>query len=79
MSRLAGLLLYSAAVMWCSVQLPTSMVFVVPGAVAGVWLHVGKGRAWLGLLAFTVIVAVLPLLFWPSMLTGLFSEVTAGV
>ena len=79
MRRFTGLLLYSAAVLWCSIQLPTSMVFVVPGAVAGAWLHVGKGRVWLGLLAFVVIVAVLPLLFWPSMLTGLFSEVTSDV
>jgi hypothetical protein len=75
--RILGLLVYPAAVTWCWFQLPTSMVFVVPGAVAGVWLHVVKGRAWLGLAAFVIVVAVLPMILWPSLLTGFFSDLTS--
>jgi hypothetical protein len=76
--RITGFFVYVAAVAWCWFQLPTSMLFVAPAAVAGAWLHAGKGRPWLGLLVFIVIVAVLPMLFWPSMLTGLFSDLTAN-
>jgi len=74
--RISGVLLYAAATWWCAVQLPTSLLFVVPAAVAGTWLHTVKVRPLLGLVAFVVIVGVLPLVFWPSMLTGLFSQVT---
>jgi hypothetical protein len=76
-TRILGLLLYPAAVFWCWLQLPTAMLFVVPGAVAGAWLHVVKGRAWFGLVAFVIVVAVLPMTFWPSMLTGFFSDLTS--
>jgi hypothetical protein len=75
-SAIFGLFAYAAVVLWCATQLPTSLLFVGPGAVAGVWLHVVKGRRVLGVLAFLVIVGLAPLLFWPSMLTGLFSNLT---
>ena len=73
------LVLYAAAVAWCASQLPTSLAFVVPGAVLGGMLHVWKGRPWLGLLVFTVVVVVVPALFWPSLLTGTFAGLTDGV
>jgi hypothetical protein len=75
--RVTGLVLYAAAVAWCAAQLPTSLPFVVPGAVlGGGLLHVWKGRPWLGLLVFTLIVVVVPTLFWPSMLTGTYAGLT---
>jgi hypothetical protein len=77
--RVTGLVLYAAAVAWCASQLPTSLAFVVPGAVLGGMLHVWKGRPWLGLLVFTVVVVVVPALFWPSLLTGTFAGLTDGV
>ena len=76
--RLTGLLLYAATVAWCAFQLPDTLPFVVPGAVlGGGLLHVWKGRPWLGLLVFVVVVAVVPALLWPAMATGLFSDLTA--
>jgi hypothetical protein len=77
--RVTGLVLYAAAIVWCAHQLPTSLPFVVPGAVLGGGvLHVWKGRPWLGLLVFTLVVAVVPALFVPSMTTGWFSDLTDG-
>jgi hypothetical protein len=77
--RLTGIVLYGAAVAWCAHQLPDSLPFVVPGAVlGGGLLHVWRGRPWLGLLVFAVVVAVVPLLWWPSMLTGTFADLTDG-
>lgn len=78
--RLVGLVLYAAVVAWCAYQLPTSLAFVVPGAVLGGGvLHVWKGRPWLGLLVFTIIVVVVPALLWPSMATGTFADLTDGL
>ncbi|CUR58526.1 membrane hypothetical protein [metagenome] len=77
--RLTGAILYCAAVAWCAYQVPTSLAFVVPGAVLGGGiLHVWKGRPWLGLIVFTLVVAVVPALFWPSMTTGTLSDLTDG-
>ena len=77
--RLTGAVLYAAVVAWCAYQVPTSLAFVVPGAVLGGGvLHVWKGRPWLGLLVFTIVVAVVPALFWPSMTTGTLSDLTKG-
>jgi hypothetical protein len=77
--RLVGLVLYAATVLWCAYQLPTSLPFVVPGAVLGGGvLHVWKGRPWIGLTVFTVIVVVVPMLLWPSMATGTFADLTDG-
>lgn len=78
--RLTGAVLYCAVVAWCSYQLPTSLAFVVPGAVLGGGvLHVWKGRPWLGLIVFAIIVVAVPALLWPSMATGVFSELTDGL
>ena len=78
--RVAGVVFYSAVVAWCSYQLPTSLPFVVPGAVLGGGvLHVWKGRPWLGLLLFAIIVVVVPTLLWPSMATGTFADLTDGL
>lgn len=75
--RLTGAVLYGAAVAWCAYQLPTALPFVVPGAVLGGGiLHVWKGRPWLGLLVFAIVVVAVPLLLWPSLGTGLFAELT---
>lgn len=77
--RLWGILLYGAAVAWCAYQLPTSLAFVVPGAVLGGGiLHVWKGRPWLGLIVFTVIVVAVPALIAPSMVAGTFADLTEG-
>ncbi|GAB3792889.1 hypothetical protein [Nocardioides ungokensis] len=78
--RISGLLLYGAAVAWCAYQLPDTVPFVVPGAVLGGGiLHVWKGRPWLGLAVFAIIVVVVPALLWPSVLTGAFSDLTDGL
>ena len=77
--RVVGLLAYAGAVAWCSYRLPDTLAFVIPGAVAGGGvLHVWKGRPWLGLAVFAVIVVAVPALLWPSMLTGAFSDVANG-
>ena len=78
--RVAGLLLYGAVVAWCAYQLPDTVPFVVPGAVLGGGIvHVWKGRPWLGLSVFAIIVVVVPALLWPSVLTGAFSDLTEGL
>lgn len=78
--RFTGALLYCGIVAWCAYQLPDTLPFVVPGAVLGGGvLHVWKGRPWLGLLAFAIVVVVVPALFWPSMATGAFSDLADGL
>ena len=72
--RLVGLVLYAAVIAWCVWQLPTSLPFVVPAAIAGAILHGVKGRPWLGLLSFMVLVVTLPLLLAPALGTGAFSD-----
>ena len=79
-TRLTGLVLYGAAVAWCAYQLPDSLPFVVPGAVLGGGvLHVWRGRSWLGLLVFAIIVVAVPMLLWPSMLTGTYADLRDGL
>jgi hypothetical protein len=78
-SRVLGVVLYSAVVVWCFYQLPDVIPFVVPGAVlGGGLLHVWRGRPALGLLVFLLVVVVLPVTVWPSLLTGAFSDFTNG-
>lgn len=77
--RVTGAVLYTAAVAWTFVQLPDAIPFVVPGAVLGGGvLHVWKGKPWLGLVVFATIVIAVPLLLWPSLTTGFFSDLTNG-
>lgn len=76
---MTGAVLYTAAVAWTVVQLPDAIPFVVPGAVLGGGvLHVWKGKPWLGLVVFATIVIAVPLLLWPSLTTGFFSDLTNG-
>ena len=78
-TRLTGLVLYSGVVAWCAYQLPDSLAFVVPGAVLGGGvLHVWRGRPWSGLLVFAIIVVAVPMLLWPSMLTGTYADLRDG-
>lgn len=76
--RLTGLVLYVAAVAWVWFQLPDALVFVVPAAVGGGLLHVWRGRPWLGLVIFTFMVVALPLLLWPALGTGFWTNVRLG-
>ncbi len=75
-TRLLGAAFYAATVAWCAMQMPASLTFVVPGAVGGGFLHIVKGRPWLGLLLFLIIVVLVPIIFWPSMLTGAMGRLT---
>ncbi|WP_210443424.1 hypothetical protein [Nocardioides sp. SYSU D00065] len=74
-ARVLGLALYAAVVGWCGWQLPASLPFVGPAAAAGAALHGLKGRPWLGLTAFVVLVLALPVLLAPALGTGAFSDV----
>lgn len=72
--RVVGVALYAGIVAWSAWQLPATLPFVVPAAVAGVALHGVKGRPWWGLLAFVVLVVALPFLLAPALGTGAFSD-----
>ncbi len=77
--RVIGLAIYAAAVTWCWMQLREAMVFVGPGAAVAAWLHVVKGRPWLGLVAFVIVVGLAPFLFWPALGTDIISDVSGLV
>lgn len=78
--RVTGLVLYGATVAWCAYALQGSLPFVIPGAVLGGGvLHVWKGRAWLGLAVFALIVVVVPLLLLPALGVGTFADMTSGL
>ena len=72
--RIVGVLLYGAVIAWCWWQLPASLPFVAPAAVAGLVLHGVKGRPWLAILAFAVLVVALPVILAPALGTGAFSD-----
>jgi pheromone shutdown protein TraB len=78
--RITGAILYCSVVDWCAYELPTSLPFVIPGAVLGGGiLRVAKGHPWLGLAVFTIIVVAVPALLWPAMATGTFANLTDGL
>ncbi|NPD06849.1 hypothetical protein HN031_19410 [Nocardioides sp. zg-1308] len=77
--RLVGVALYCGVVAWCAWQLPASLPFVAPAAAGGLVLHGVKGRPWLGMLAFAVLVVVLPVLLAPALGTGAFSDLAEWV
>jgi hypothetical protein len=78
--RITGAILYCAVVAWCAYELPTSLPFVILGAVLGGGvLHVGKGHPWLGLVVFAIIVVAVPALRWPAMTTGTLADLTDGL
>ncbi|MDZ5663722.1 hypothetical protein SFC79_18245 [Nocardioides sp. S-58] len=56
-----------------------SLPFVAPAAAGGLVLHGVKGRPWLGMLAFAVLVVVLPVLLAPALGTGAFSDLAEWV
>lgn len=73
--RLTGLVLYGAVVAWCVYQIPDVLPFVVPAAVLGGGvLHIWRGKPWLGLTVFALIVVVVPLLLVPSIATGTYLD-----
>lgn len=77
--RLVGFALYGAVVAWCAWQLPTTLPFVVPAAVAGVLVHGVKARPWLGLSAFAVVVVALLFLLAPALGSGAFSDLAEWI
>ncbi len=72
--RLMGLASYATVIAWCVWQLPAALPFVAPAAAVGALLHVVKGRPWLGVVAFVVLVVALPILLVPALGTGAFSD-----
>jgi hypothetical protein len=76
-TRIVGIVLYVGIVAWAWWQLPNTLPFVVPAAViGGGWLHVVRGRPWWGVVVFAIIVVAVPVLLWPALGTGTFSELT---
>lgn len=67
---LLGLSLYGSLTAWTAWQLPDLLVFEAPAALLALVLHVGKGRPWLALVVFSLLVIVLPPLLGPSLATG---------
>ncbi|GAA1919777.1 hypothetical protein GCM10009797_11850 [Nocardioides hwasunensis] len=72
-------MLYAAVVAWCVWQLPAALPFVAPAAAAGLVLHGLKARPWGGLLAFVVLVVVLPFLLAPALGTGALSDLATWI
>lgn len=78
-TRVTGLVMYAGVVAWCLYQLPDTLPFVIPGVVlGGGYFHVLRGRPWWGFFVFATIVILVPLLVWPSMLTGAYSDLRNG-
>ncbi|HEX5987906.1 MAG TPA: hypothetical protein VFY86_15380 [Nocardioides sp.] len=67
---------YVGIAAWFAYRMPSTVTFVVPAAVAAVWLHVVRGHAILGALAFLAWMVVVPAVFWPSMLTDLGNDLS---
>lgn len=77
-SRFIGLVVYAGMVVWSWWFMPTVFLFVLPGAVAGAYLHAIRGRAITGAVVCFTIVVIVPLLLVAAGLTGLFGDVTGG-
>jgi hypothetical protein len=76
--RFLGLLVYAGMVAWSWWFMPTVFLFVLPGAIAGAYFHVIRGRVISGALVCFTIVVIVPLLLVAAGLTGLFADVTGG-
>jgi len=75
--RITGLALYGAVVVWCAYALQESLPFVVLGAaLGGGVLHAWKGRPWLGLSVFVIIVVIVPLLLLPALGIGTYADLS---
>jgi hypothetical protein len=72
-TRLAGVAIYAAIAAAAWLLLPASLPFVVPSAAFGMAMHAGMLRPWLAFAGFWVLLVVVPVLFFPSMLTEAFS------
>lgn len=58
--------------------MPSMLLFVLPGAVVGAYLHSVRGRPVLAAGWCFLIVVVAPVLVWTAGLTGLFAKATGG-
>jgi hypothetical protein len=74
--RVVGALAYVGIAAWFAYRLPGTVTFVVPAAVAALWLHVVRGRTILAVLFFLVWMVAVPAVFWPSLLTDLGNDVS---
>ncbi|MGC4110780.1 MAG: hypothetical protein QM747_10230 [Nocardioides sp.] len=71
-----ALVAYAGLAVWSWWFIPTMLLFALPGAVVGAYLHTVRGRAALGAIWCFLIVVVAPLLVWTAGLTGLFAQHT---
>ena len=53
--RTGGAVLYVGLVVACATSAPDALVIVVPAAIVGFVLHVGRGRVWVGLASAVVV------------------------
>ena len=74
--RLVGTLAYVGIAAWFAFRLPGTVTFVVPAAVAALWLHAVRGRTVLAGVFFLVWMVAVPAVFWPSMLTDMGNDVS---
>ena len=72
-TRLAGVAIYAAIAAAAWLLLPESLPFVLPAAAFGMAMHAGMLRPWLAFVGFLVLFVVVPVLFFPTMLTEAFS------
>jgi hypothetical protein len=75
-SRVVGLVVYAAILTWSWFYMPSTFLFVLPGAIVGVYMQTVRARPLLGVVLFTAIVVVVPALLWPAGLTGDFSRLS---
>jgi hypothetical protein len=75
-SRLVGVIVYGGLVAWSWYYMPSTFLFVLPGAIVGVYMQTVRARPLLGAVLFVMIVVVVPALVWPAGLTGDFTELS---
>jgi hypothetical protein len=74
--RVLGGLAYVGIAAWFAYRIPGSVTFVVPAAVAALWLHAVRGRTILAALFFLVWMVAVPAVLWPSMLTAMGNDLS---
>jgi hypothetical protein len=77
-SRFIGLVVYAGLAAWSWYFMPSTFLFVLPGAVVGAYLQVVRARPLFGAVLCAMIVVVVPLLLWSAGLTGVFAGLTGG-
>lgn len=75
-SRFIGLVVYAGLVAWSWWFMPSVFLFVLPGALVGVYMQTVRARPVLGAVLFVLIVVIVPALLWPAGLTGDFSDLS---